>query len=59
VLKAVMGHASIHTTQIYIHPSIETLRKAVNDHIASDILADLIEEEIVILRMQQKWKDAA
>jgi len=59
VLKAVMGHASIHTTQIYIHPSLETLRKAVNDHVASDILSDLIEEEIVILRMQQKWKDAA
>jgi site-specific recombinase XerD len=59
VLKAVMGHASIHTTQIYIHPSLETLRKAVNDHIAADILSDLIEEGIVILRMQQKWKDAA
>jgi len=59
VLKAVMGHASIHITQIYIHPSIETLRKAVNDHIASDILSDLIEEEVVVLRMQQKWKDAA
>jgi site-specific recombinase XerD len=59
VLKAVMGHASIHTTQIYIHPSLETLRKAVNDHIASDILADLIEQGTVILRMQQKWKDAA
>ena len=59
VLKAVMGHASIHSTQIYIHPSLETLRKAVNDHIASDILSDLIEEGVVILRMQQKWKDAA
>jgi integrase/recombinase XerC len=59
VLKAVMGHASIHTTQIYIHPSIETLRKAVNDHIASDILSDLIEDGVVIIRMQQKWKNAA
>ncbi len=59
VLKAVMGHASIHSTQIYIHPSLETLRKAVNDHIAADILSDLIEEGVVILRMQQKWKYAA
>ncbi len=54
-----MGHASIHSTQIYIHPSLETLRKAVNDHIAADILSDLIEEGVVILRMQQKWKYAA
>ena len=59
VLKAVMGHASIHSTQIYIHPSLDTLRKAVNDHIAADILSDLIEEGVVILRMQQKWKFAA
>lgn len=59
VLKAVMGHASIHSTQIYIHPSLETLRKAVNDHIAADILSDLIEKGVVILRMQQKWKYAA
>jgi len=59
VLKAVMGHASIHSTQIYIHPSLDTLRKAVNDHVAADILSDLIDKGIVILRMQQKWKKAA
>jgi site-specific recombinase XerD len=59
VLKAVMGHASIHSTQVYIHPSLETLRKAVNDHIAADILSGLIEEGVVVLRMQQKWKYAA
>ena len=57
VLKAVMGHASIHSTQIYIHPSLETLRKAVNDHISADILSDLIERGTVILRMQQEWKN--
>ena len=59
VLKAVMGHASIHSTQIYIHPSLDTLRKAVNDHVAADILSDLIDKGVVILRMQQKWKKAA
>ena len=59
VLKAVMGHASIHSTQIYIHPSLDTLRKAVNDHVAADILSNLIEQGVVILRMQQKWKKAA
>ncbi|CAB1069836.1 hypothetical protein D1AOALGA4SA_772 [Olavius algarvensis Delta 1 endosymbiont] len=45
--------------RLYIHPSLDMLRKAVNDHIASDILSDLIEEGVVILRMQQKWKKAA
>ena len=59
VLKAVMGHASIHSTQIYIHPSLDTLRKAVNDHISADILSDLIERGTVILRMQQEWKNVA
>jgi site-specific recombinase XerD len=59
VLKAVMGHASIHSTQIYIHPSLETLRKAVNDHISADILSDLIERGTIILRMQQEWKNVA
>jgi len=29
------------------------LRKAVNDHLASDILGDLIEDKIVVLRVQQ------
>jgi len=59
VLKAVMGHASIHSTQIYVHPSLKTLRKAVNDHIASDILGELIDTGVVILRTQQIWRKAA
>jgi len=59
VLKAVMGHASINSTQIYVHPSIKVLRWAVNDHIASDILGDLINDGVLILRTQQKWRTAA
>jgi len=59
VLKAVMGHASIHSTQIYLHPSLKSLRKAINDHIASDILHDLIDSGVVIVRTQQQWKKAA
>jgi site-specific recombinase XerD len=53
VLKAVMGHASTKSTELYLHPSMRILRKAVNDHLASDILGDLIEDKIVVLRMQQ------
>ena len=53
VLKAVMGHASTKSTELYLHPSMRILRKAVNDRLASDILGDLIEDKIVVLRMQQ------
>jgi len=59
VLKAVMGHASIHTTQIYLHPSLKVMRKAVNDHIASEILSGLIEHGVIILRTQQRYNKAA
>ena len=38
VVKALMGHATLRTTEIYLHPPKETLRKAVNDHLANDLL---------------------
>ena len=53
VLKAVMGHASTKSTELYLHPSMRILRKAVNDHVASDILGDLVAEKIVVLRVHQ------
>lgn len=53
VLKAVMGHASTKSTELYLHPSMRILRKAVNDHVAAEILGDLIAEEIIILRVHQ------
>lgn len=59
VLKAIMGHASIQSTQIYLHPSLKILRAAVNDHIASDILKEIIGGQETMLRMQQDYKRAA
>ena len=53
VLKAIMGHASTKSTEIYLHPSMRVLRKAMNNHIASKILDDLIKENIVALRVHQ------
>jgi len=52
VLQAVMGHASMSSTEIYSHPSRETLRKAVNDHIANEILSGLT--ALTIFRMRQQ-----
>ena len=54
VLKAIMGHASIKSTEIYLHPSMRVLRKAVNNHVASEILADLVTAKNVALRVHQR-----
>jgi len=53
VLKAIMGHASTKSTEIYLHPSMKLLKKAVNEHIASEILNDLINSNIFALRIHQ------
>lgn len=57
VLKAVLGHARMKSTYIYLHPSMRLLRKAINNHLASDILGDLVTEDIIVLRVHQKWEE--
>lgn len=57
VLKAVLGHARIKSTYIYLHPSMRMLKEAVNDHLASEILGDLVTEKILVLRVHQKWEE--
>ena len=54
VLKAILGHASTKSTEIYLHPSMRVLRKAVNNHVASEILADLITAKNVAPRVHQR-----
>jgi integrase/recombinase XerD len=54
VLKAVMGHAILASTEIYLHPSHETLRRAVNDHPANEILAGLSGVEILSLQQNRR-----
>jgi site-specific recombinase XerD len=54
VLKAILGHASTKSTEIYLHPSMRVLRKAVNNHIASEILSDLITAKNAALRVHQR-----
>ena len=56
VLKTILGHASIKTTELYIHPSIKTLRAAINKHVASDILEQLSTCRIGVFRMQKYRK---
>lgn len=54
VLKSIMGHASSKSTEIYLHPSMRMLKKAVNDHIASKILEELIVDDKIALRIHQQ-----
>jgi len=53
VLKAIMGHACMSSTEIYLHPSLKTLKKAMNGHLASRILNELINNRRVPVRIQQ------
>ncbi len=46
VLKHIMGHSCISSTQIYLHPSMGMLRKAMNDHLASEVVGNLIDNGV-------------
>ena len=61
VLKTILGHASLKTTELYLHPSINKMRAALNDHLASDILSDIRYREVGILgmRINNKHKSTA
>jgi len=56
VLKAIMGHKYLSTLEIYIHPSIEAQRRAVNDHIANEILGGAAAQMVSFSRFQPKRK---
>jgi site-specific recombinase XerD len=53
VLKHILGHCCMSSTEIYLHPSMRMLRKAVNDHLASDIIGNLIDESLVTAAIQK------
>jgi site-specific recombinase XerD len=59
VLKTLLGHASIKTTELYLHPSVNTLRKALNDHLANDILSEIRFRGIGVFRYCAKKRSTA
>lgn len=61
VLKTILGHASLKTTEIYLHPSINKLRAALNDHLATDVLKEIRYREVGVLgrRIQSQRKAPA
>ncbi len=58
VLKAILGHASSKSTEIYLHPSMRILKKAVNNHIASEILSDILTKGDTIGRFHQRHQSS-
>jgi site-specific recombinase XerD len=56
VLKATLGHASMKSTEIYLHPSLRMMLQAMNDHLASDILSELKIKERGVFKIQPSRK---
>lgn len=47
VIKAILGHALMRSTEIYLHPSMRLLRKSADNHIASELISTT--------RAHRKW----
>lgn len=58
VLKAIMGHKYLSTLEIYVHPSMNAQRRAVNDHIANEVLGGAAANIVTFTRFQPKRKHA-
>ena len=56
VLKATLGHASMKSTEIYLHPSLRMMLQSMNDHLASDILSELKIKERGVFKIQPSRK---
>ena len=53
-IKAILGHASLKTTEIYLHPSFSLLKEAIEDHVASDIITELRKKRRRTHRIQRR-----
>jgi len=47
MLKALLGHALLRSTEIYLHPSMDLMRKTVDNHVACESIAQI--------RSERKW----
>ena len=54
VLKTVLGHACLSSTEVYLHPSMKVLQKAITDHPASQALHELISQEVIVFTVHQR-----
>lgn len=57
-IKAILGHASLKTTEIYLHPSFSLLKEAIEDHVASDIITELRKKRRRTHRIQRRCGEA-
>ena len=53
ILMAILGHAKMDSTQIYLHPGLRQMRAAANNHIAAEIINDILQAGAFPVRMHQ------
>lgn len=52
ILKHALGHASMKSTEVYLHPSMKMLRKSMNNHLSLDTLAEFQHRSVPGTRIQ-------
>jgi len=53
ILMAILGHSKMDSTALYLHPSMRQMRAATNNHIAADIIGDILSKGAFPMRMHQ------
>lgn len=56
VIKAILGHAKLATTEVYLHPSMATLQHAVEDNLVSDIFREVYYKRKAGMKIQKSHK---
>lgn len=52
VIKAILGHAKLATTEVYLHPSMTMLQHAVEDTLVSEIFRELYSKRKMQMKIQ-------
>jgi site-specific recombinase XerD len=53
ILKAMLGHALMRSTEIYLHPSMDLLSKSAGNHIAAELISNIRAERTWIRGVQK------
>ena len=56
VIKAILGHAKLATTEVYLHPSLAMLQHAVEDTLVSEIFREVYNKRKLSMKIQGSRK---